>query len=140
MTTLTDLEQQLAELTAKVDTARAELREHAAAQIKLIMAEYGVTAADLIDGQVTIKPAKKPLPEKYTAKAIKAAVAGKAKPKAKAKTNGAANGVTAPTNKGTRPAKYADPETGATWSGMGHAPGWIKDAKNRDKFLILTAQ
>ncbi|WP_112175456.1 H-NS histone family protein [Paraburkholderia unamae] len=35
------------------------------------------------------------------------------------------------------PAKYRDPATGATWSGRGRAPNWIKDAKNRDKFLIL---
>lgn len=28
-------------------------------------------------------------------------------------------------------AKYRDPKTGATWSGRGRAPAWIKDAKNR---------
>jgi DNA-binding protein H-NS len=33
-------------------------------------------------------------------------------------------------------AKYQNPETGETWSGRGRAPAWIKDAKNRDKFLI----
>lgn len=33
-------------------------------------------------------------------------------------------------------AKYLDPKTGATWSGRGRAPAWIKDAKNRDRFLI----
>lgn len=32
--------------------------------------------------------------------------------------------------------KYRDPKTGATWSGRGRAPAWIKDAKNRDRFLI----
>jgi len=37
---------------------------------------------------------------------------------------------------GASPAKYRDPATGATWSGRGRAPNWIKDAKNRDKFLI----
>lgn len=120
MATLTELEQQLAELTAKVDAARSDLREHAAAQIKLLMAEYGVTAADLVDGKVTLKSAKA------------------AKPKAKshkAKTNGA-SGTTAPKSKGTRPAKYIDPDTGATWSGMGHTPFWLKDVKNREKYLI----
>jgi len=34
------------------------------------------------------------------------------------------------------PAKYRDPKTGATWSGRGRAPAWIKDAKNRNRFLI----
>ena len=33
-------------------------------------------------------------------------------------------------------AKYRDPKTGTTWSGRGRAPAWIKNAKNRDKFLI----
>jgi DNA-binding protein H-NS len=32
--------------------------------------------------------------------------------------------------------KYQDPKTGATWSGKGRAPAWIRDVKNRDKFLI----
>ncbi|MDF3084350.1 H-NS histone family protein [Burkholderia sola] len=32
--------------------------------------------------------------------------------------------------------KYRDPKTGATWSGRGRAPAWIKDAKNRNRFLI----
>ncbi|NTY39850.1 H-NS histone family protein [Burkholderia diffusa] len=33
-------------------------------------------------------------------------------------------------------AKYRDPKTGATWSGRGRAPAWIKGAKNRNRFLI----
>ncbi|WP_414442403.1 H-NS family nucleoid-associated regulatory protein [Burkholderia sp. 22PA0106] len=32
--------------------------------------------------------------------------------------------------------KYRDPKTGATWSGRGRPPDWIKDAKNREDFLI----
>jgi DNA-binding protein H-NS len=34
-------------------------------------------------------------------------------------------------------AKYRDPKSGATWSGMGRAPGWIAKAKDRSKFLIV---
>ncbi|WP_322060009.1 H-NS histone family protein [Paraburkholderia sp. J63] len=34
------------------------------------------------------------------------------------------------------PDRYRDPKTGATWSGRGRAPNWIKEAKNRDRFLI----
>ncbi|RQU98866.1 H-NS histone family protein [Burkholderia cenocepacia] len=33
-------------------------------------------------------------------------------------------------------AKYRDPQSGATWSGRGRAPAWIKDAKKRERFLI----
>jgi DNA-binding protein H-NS len=32
--------------------------------------------------------------------------------------------------------KYRDPKTGAQWTGHGRAPGWIKDVKDRTKFLI----
>ncbi|WP_321791817.1 H-NS histone family protein [Burkholderia pyrrocinia] len=38
--------------------------------------------------------------------------------------------------KSTVEAKYLDPKTSATWSGRGRAPAWIKDAKNRERFLI----
>ncbi|MEM5426728.1 H-NS histone family protein [Paraburkholderia ferrariae] len=37
---------------------------------------------------------------------------------------------------GALPAKYRDPASGATWSGRGRAPNWIKDVRNRDRFLI----
>ena len=33
------------------------------------------------------------------------------------------------------PARYRDPKTGATWSGRGREPGWIK-GKKRERFLI----
>lgn len=32
--------------------------------------------------------------------------------------------------------KYADPKSGATWSGRGRTPAWIKDVKDRSRFLI----
>lgn len=32
-------------------------------------------------------------------------------------------------------AKYQDPKTGKTWSGMGRAPAWLK-GKKRERFLI----
>ena len=40
------------------------------------------------------------------------------------------------TPKSLSPAKYRDPRSGATWSGRGRAPDWIKGAKNRERFLI----
>jgi DNA-binding protein H-NS len=38
--------------------------------------------------------------------------------------------------KGKQPAKYRNPETGATWSGRGPAPAWLAAAEDRSKFLI----
>jgi DNA-binding protein H-NS len=122
-TTLTDLEQQLAELTARVDAARADLREHAVAQIKLIMAEYYVSAVDLVEGTVSV--ALKPAKTKAN---------GATKPKATKATKATKQKAVKP-SKATKPPKYLDPATGATWSGYGHTPGWLVD-KNRDQFLI----
>jgi DNA-binding protein H-NS len=36
---------------------------------------------------------------------------------------------------GTKPAKYRDPVSGATWSGMGREPLWIK-GQTREQFKI----
>ncbi|WP_028209049.1 H-NS histone family protein [Paraburkholderia nodosa] len=49
---------------------------------------------------------------------------------------GRRQGARAKTITGVLPPKYRDPKTGATWSGRGRAPNWIKNAKNRDRFLI----
>lgn len=38
--------------------------------------------------------------------------------------------------KGVQPAKYLNPETGATWSGRGPAPAWLATAGDRSQFLI----
>ncbi|MEX3968751.1 H-NS histone family protein [Paraburkholderia sp. EG286B] len=49
---------------------------------------------------------------------------------------GRRRGMRATSSAGVAPAKYRDPRSGATWSGRGRAPNWIKDAKNRDRYLI----
>ncbi|MEM5372967.1 H-NS family nucleoid-associated regulatory protein [Paraburkholderia azotifigens] len=38
-----------------------------------------------------------------------------------------------------QPALYADPKTGATWSGRGRAPAWVAGARDRSRFLIAKA-
>ncbi len=32
--------------------------------------------------------------------------------------------------------KFRNPETGQTWSGKGRSPGWIKDAADKNAFLV----
>lgn len=49
---------------------------------------------------------------------------------------GGRRGKSAKQTKAPVEAKYRDPKTGTTWSGRGRAPAWIKDAKNRNRFLI----
>src|SRR5690242_16464729 len=52
------------------------------------------------------------------------------------KLRGSKMAMTSDSGKGTSNAMFRDPKSGATWSGRGRAPGWIANAKNRDKFLI----
>lgn len=44
----------------------------------------------------------------------------------------------APYSLGTAVPKYRDPASGATWSGRGKPPQWIRD-KDREQFLIDSA-
>ena len=52
------------------------------------------------------------------------------------KRRGRKPGVSSPAKQAASTAKYADPKTGATWSGHGRAPAWIAGAKDRSKYLI----
>ncbi|CAB3757017.1 H-NS family nucleoid-associated regulatory protein [Paraburkholderia humisilvae] len=48
-----------------------------------------------------------------------------------------ARGAAAKAN-GKLPPKYRDPKTGATWSGHARPPAWIKNVKDRSKYLIAS--
>jgi DNA-binding protein H-NS len=124
MATKQTLEAQLLKLNATIETERGRYRAAVSAAIDAVLGEYGLTLADLTSETTQENAAK--------AKFVKEANAEKAKgPKGiKTKSNGATR------KKYVRVPKYKDPASDATWSGMGHAPHWIKDAKNRDKFLI----
>ncbi|HCN70719.1 MAG: DNA-binding protein [Pusillimonas sp.] len=63
----------------------------------------------------------------------------KTKETGKRAANGAASGA-GNKPRGIVPAKYRNPQTGATWTGRGKAPRWISEAEaqgqSRDTFLI----
>jgi len=61
-----------------------------------------------------------------------ASVEGQAKATSKAPTSRRRKGPP----KGKQPAKYLNPETGATWSGRGPAPAWLAAASDRTEFQI----
>jgi DNA-binding protein H-NS len=103
---LEKMEAQLAALQEKRVAIEAEVRAKAIALVHSIMKDHGLTAED-----VGVAPAK---PVRAARKQTKGASAKKAS---------------------TVAAKYQDPKTGATWSGRGREPGWIK-GKKRDRFLI----
>jgi len=72
---------------------------------------------------------------------VAATASAVSKAKAAAKKGATSVGATAGKGqgKGPQPALYADPKTGATWSGRGRAPAWLADVKDRTKFLIAGA-
>ena len=68
-------------------------------------------------------------------KAGGAVKATRRKPKGKL-TSSVASRMRKGPSKGRQPAKYLNPETGATWSGRGPAPAWLAAASDRSQFLI----
>jgi DNA-binding protein H-NS len=110
-TTLESIAAKIEKLKAQADAIAAKQSEAAIANIRELMDKHGLTVADL-DVVRNRKVARE------TTSLRTASVAG-------TKAGGAA--------------KYRDPETGATWSGMGRRPAWIKNAADPDRFLVGTA-
>lgn len=87
---LSDLLAKKAELEQQIIDLQRQERSNAIAQVKGLMAQHGLTLADL------------------GTRAAPAAAKGR--------------------SGGKVPAKYRDPATGATWSGRGLHPTWLKQA------------
>lgn len=119
MATLSDLLAQKAALDKKIAERQRAERTDAIAQVRKLMAQYGLALSDI--GKVA--PATR---------AGKAAGAATAPGKQPAPRKGKALGKVAP--------KYRDPDTGATWSGRGLKPRWLAAAlaagRSLDDFRI----
>jgi len=111
MVTLDAINSKIAKLQKQAVTIAEMQSSVGLTKIRDLMQKHGLTVAD-IEGFVAKRRGRKP-----------GALA-----KAAAKAPGAVVHHVAP--------KYADPKTGATWSGRGLAPLWIRDVKDRSKFLI----
>ncbi|WP_321791776.1 H-NS family nucleoid-associated regulatory protein [Caballeronia sp. J97] len=113
MTTLDKIQARMRKLQAQAEAIVAKKAQAAVDQIRELMLKHGLTTSD---------------------------IESKAKARRDAKAGGrtaASRGVKAPlTAKGKLPAKYLNPKTGETWSGHARPPAWIKDVKDRTKFLI----
>ncbi|TDG01878.1 H-NS histone family protein [Paraburkholderia guartelaensis] len=112
MVTLDAINSKIAKLQKQAVAIAEKQSSVGLTKIRDLMQKHGLTVAD-IEGFVAKRRSRKP---------------GTTLSKAAAKTPGAAVHHVAP--------KYADPKTGATWSGRGLAPLWIRDVKDRSKFLI----
>lgn len=109
MVTLDAIQSKIAKLQKQAETIVEKQTSLGLTKIRDLMARHGLSVAD-IERFIGKKRGRKP---GKGAKVVKAAGP-----------------------KRTVAAKYADPKTGATWTGRGRAPAWIRDVKDRSKFLI----
>lgn len=123
MPTLEQIQAKLRKLKSQEETLIAKRNQSVLDNIRKLMEAHGLTTAD-IDAHLSTPRKRRGRP---AGSAVKLA---KAQKSAKAKSSGTATG------NGKLPAKYRDPKTGATWSGWARPPLWIKDVKDRSKFLI----
>jgi DNA-binding protein H-NS len=115
MPTLEQIQAKLKKLQAQAEAMIAKRAQSVLDDIRKLMEKHGLSTADIEAHSSTKKPRGRP--------------AGKtSKPGAKVKAKAAA--------KPKLPAKYRNPKTGETWSGWARPPLWIKDVKDRTKFLI----
>ena len=164
MATLESLQAKIARLQTQADALRAKKSSAVLEKIKSLMAEHGLTTAD-IDAHAggkkrgpkpSVKAAVRPSASaaKYCDPKTGATWSGhgrapgwiaSAKDRSKFLVEGSAVS-SAPADKksakagnyvrGPQPALYRDPKTGATWSGRARPPAWIANVKDRSKFLI----
>ncbi|WP_029972047.1 H-NS family nucleoid-associated regulatory protein [Paraburkholderia graminis] len=164
MATLESLQAKIQKLQAQADALLAKKSSAVIEKIKNLMAEHGLTTAD-IDAHAGGKKRGPKLGANAAAKAP-SAVANYRDPKTGATWSGRGRtpqwianakdrskflvgddaAVSAPAIKktakagnyvrGPQPALYRDPKTGATWSGRARPPAWIANVKDRSKFLI----
>jgi DNA-binding protein H-NS len=113
MPTLEQIQAKLKKLQAQAEAMIAKRAQTVLDDIRKLMEKHGLTTADIDAHSSTKKPRGRPAGK--TSK-LGAKVKAAAKPKL--------------------PAKYRNPKTGETWSGWARPPLWIKDVKDRTKFLI----
>jgi DNA-binding protein H-NS len=113
MATLEQLQTRMKKLQAQTEALLAKRAQAAVDHIRELMLKHGLTTKDI-------------------------EARAKARREAKAAGRHLSNGVAkaAAKTKGKMPPKYRDPKTGATWSGHARPPAWIKNVKDRTRFLI----
>jgi DNA-binding protein H-NS len=165
MTTLESMQAKIKKLEQQAEALIAKQSSGVIGKIRKLMAEHGLTAAD-IDGHAGGKGRAKKVGAKTVGNKSAAAVKYR-DPKSGATWTGhgrapgwiaaaknrdkflvdgsAATAKPTPVSKaktagnyvrGPQPAMYQDPKSGATWSGRGRAPAWLANVKDRSKFLI----
>ncbi|ACC72981.1 H-NS histone family protein [Paraburkholderia phymatum] len=113
MATLEIIQARIKKLQTQAEALIAKRAHGALNQIRELMIKHGLTTEDIERRAKARRERSERLLGTKTARAKPATAA-----------------------KGKLPPKYRDPKTGATWSGHARPPAWIKDVKDRSKFLI----
>jgi DNA-binding protein H-NS len=114
MATLENIQARIKKLQTQAEALVAKRAQGALDQIRELMIKHGLTTED-IERRAKARRER----ERVERLGLKNGKAGKAT-----------------AAKGKLPPKYRDPATGATWSGHARPPAWIKNVKDRSKFLI----
>jgi DNA-binding protein H-NS len=131
------VDSKLDKLNALVAAEHEKFKAAVAVHIAETVAEYGLSLAELTLADLTTDAPpkatrkKKATPKKTSAKkraAKSPAIRIDAEPDEPKRKHPIGP-------RGIIPAKYRDPESGATWSGLARPPAWIKD-RDRSQFLI----
>src|ERR1700682_3301000 len=126
MVTLEQVQSQIAKVQKQAEELLRKKKASVIADTKALLAKHGLTTADIESHNGTAKGGEKRGPKPGFKRVGKSAAAAPTK-KAASQT------------KGKLPAKYMNPKTGETWSGHARPPSWIKNVKDRSKFLIAGA-
>ncbi|MFM0324836.1 H-NS family nucleoid-associated regulatory protein [Caballeronia glebae] len=113
MTTLEQIQARVKNLQAQAEAIVVKSAQAAVDQIRELMLKHGLTTAD-IEARAEVKRDAKTDGRTTVSRSVK---------------------TSSPSN-GKLPAKYLNPKTGETWSGHARPPAWIKDVKDRTRFLI----
>jgi DNA-binding protein H-NS len=117
MPTLEQIQVKMKKLQVQAEALIAKRAQTVINDIRALMDKHGLTTAD-IDAHGSVK------------KRVGRPAGKTSAPQAKRKN------ASQSTAKGKLPAKYRNPKTSETWSGWARPPAWIKDVKDRSKFLI----
>jgi DNA-binding protein H-NS len=117
MATLEIIQARIKKLQTQAETLLAKRAQGALDQIRELMIKHGLTTEDIERRAKARRERERKV--RLGVSSVKAGIASAVK--------------------GKLPPKYRDPKTGATWSGHARPPAWIKDVKDRSKFLIDAA-
>ncbi|CAE6967653.1 hypothetical protein R69608_07030 [Paraburkholderia nemoris] len=121
MATLEQVQSRIAKLQKQAEELLRKKNVDVIFRIKELLSQHGLTTAD-IDAHAGATSTGKKRGRKSGVKLAATSTKAAAKRTTQVKTK--------------LPAKYRNPKTGETWSGWARPPAWIKDVKDRTKFLI----